>query len=110
MGIAILIMATILGYSTSKYFPLDIPLLSKKSSDSSFKLVRKIVSVVLYGLALAVFILNYGSGTGTLLLLFTATLVLSLSLLALPYKSSFFYAFLVVAIAFLIFDIVLYAS
>ena len=107
MAITFSILAVILGYSTSKYFPDKVPLFSELSLS---RLVKKVTSAVCYSIALVLFIMEFGSGTGTLVWLFTVTLILSISILGLPYKSKLIYLFLGCGIFFLILDIIKYAS
>ncbi len=107
MGIFFIIVAVLLGYSTSKYFPESVPLISKTTR---FQLTRKWTSIIFYIMALVIFIIEFGSGTGTLVWLFTITLIQSLLILALPYKSKLIYVFGMVAIIVFIFDIIHYAS
>ncbi len=107
MAITFSILAVIFGYSTSKYFPVDVPLFSKLSLS---KFVKNAISAICYSISLVLFIAEYGSGTGTLVWLFTISLVLSALILGLPYKSKLIYAFLGCTILFLILDIVYYAG
>ncbi|WP_405414509.1 hypothetical protein [Maribacter sp. Asnod1-A12] len=107
MAIAITIIAVILGYSTSMYFPNDVPFI--KNIEGSI-VIKKWISIMLYIIALVLFILEYGNGTGSLIFLFTAILSLCLSILALSFKPKLIYPFGVVALVYLIIDIVHYAS
>lgn len=107
MAITCIILAVVLGYSTSKYFPDDVPLFRKTKTSH---LIKNWASAIFYGIALVLFILEYGSGTGTLIFLFTTTLNLCLCILALSFNPKLIYTFWVMAILLLIFDIIHYAS
>ncbi len=101
------LLAVIFGYSTSKYFPKDVPFVSHLNLN---KTIKNIISVSLYGLALIMFILEYGIATGSLVWLFTITLILSLVILALPYNTRLIFTFLSIGLIFLLIDMIGYAS
>ncbi|MBP2834228.1 hypothetical protein J8281_18675 [Aquimarina sp. U1-2] len=106
MAITFSILVAIFGYSTSKYFPDDVPVFSKLGLNKSIKIKA---SAICYGLALVLFVIQFGSGTGSLVWLFTIILILSTLILGLPYKSKLIYAFLGCSVLFLIYDIASYA-